>query len=357
MMQETDPHSRIQTAFVGLLAIANWLLIAALASAFVLFARPAAAENECGGENMFAAMERDDPALAASLREEAAATPNGKGLLWRVENAEGEASWLFGTMHMTDPRVLALTDEAQQAFAASNTVVIETTDILDQSKMTEVMVKRPELMMFTGPETLSSMIPAEDRALVAEGLSERGVPLSSVEKMKPWIIASLVALPACELNRKAQQALVLDAKLAADAKSSGKALQGLETAESQLEAMASLPMDLHVEGLVETLKLGDKIDDVMETMIQLYLAGETGLFWPFFGAVLPGSDGKEGSYAEFQEVMVSARNRGMFEGAVPLIEAGGAFVAVGALHLPGEDGLIALFRDNGFKVERVGALN
>lgn len=357
MMQETEPHSRFQTAFVGLLAIANWLLIAALAAAFVVFARPAAAETVCSGENMFAAMERDDPALAASLREEAAATPNGKGLLWRIENAEGKPSWLFGTMHMTDPRVLALTQEAQEAFDASNTVVIETTDILDQSKMTAVMANRPELMMFTGPETLSSVIPEEDRALVAKGLSERGVPLATVEKMKPWIIAALVALPACELSRKAQQALVLDAKLAADAQASGKALEGLETAESQLEAMASLPMELHIEGLVETLKLGDRIDDVMETMIQLYLAGETGLFWPFFGAVLPGGDDGESGYAEFQEVMVSTRNRGMYEGALPLIEAGGAFVAVGALHLPGEDGLISLFREGGFKVEPLGLQN
>lgn len=357
MMQGIEPHSRVQTVFVGLLAIANWLLIAALAAAFVLFARPSAAAAECGGKDMFAAMERENPSLAASLRAEAAATPNGKGLLWRIENAEGEPSWLFGTMHMTDPRVLALTGEAQAAFDAASTVVIETTDILDQSKMTAVMANRPELMMFTGPETLSSLIPEGDRALVAKGLSDRGVPLATVEKMKPWIIAALVALPACELSRKAQQALVLDAKLAADAQATGKSLEGLETAESQLEAMASLPMELHIEGLVETLKLGDRIDDVMETMIQLYLAGETGLFWPFFGAVLPGSDGEAGGYAEFQEVMVSTRNRGMFEGARPLIEAGGAFVAVGALHLPGEDGLVALFREGGFKVEPVGPQN
>ena len=360
MMSETEQNSPFQTAFLAVLAFANWLLIAALVAAFALFARPAdAAQAECGGENIFSAMEREDPALAASLRAEATATPNGKGLLWRVENAKGEPSWLFGTMHMTDPRVVTLPKEAQKAFDAAGTVVIETTDVLDESKMTAVMLKRPELMMFTGAETLSSMIPEKDRELVAEGLSRRGVPLSSVEKMKPWIIAALVSLPACELSRKAGKALVLDAKLAEDAKAAGKSLHGLETAESQLEAMASLPMELHIEGLVETLKLGDRMDDVMETMIQLYLAGETGLFWPFFGAVLPDSSGTDGGYAEFQETMVSARNRDMAAGALPLIEQGGAFIAVGALHLPGEDGLIALFRDEGLKVEPVmsGSLN
>ncbi|MEX0954633.1 MAG: TraB/GumN family protein [Rhizobiaceae bacterium] len=267
---------------LGLLGIAHWLLLAALVMAFALMARPAAAQEiECGGENLLAAMERDDPGQAAALRKEAAETVNGEGLLWRVENADGETSWLFGTMHMTDPRVVALPLEARNAFDQARLVVIETTDILDQATMTAAMMKRPELMMFTGGETLSSLIPPGDRAAVSEALAARGIPLSSVEKMKPWIISALVALPACEMARKQSGVKVLDAKLAEDAQASGKELAGLETAESQLEAMASLPMSMHIAGLVETLKLGDKVDDVMETMIQLYLDGETGLFWPF----------------------------------------------------------------------------
>ena len=47
--------------------------------------------------------------------------------------------------------------------------------------------------------------------------------------------------------------------------------------------MASLPMDFHIKGLVDTLKLGDRIDDVIETMIVLYANGDTGMFWPLFG--------------------------------------------------------------------------
>ncbi len=346
---------KLDVAALGILAAANWLLVTTLlVAAFLMTARPADAQSpECGGENLFASMERDNPALAVSLRKEASEAVNGKGLLWRVENADGEPSWLFGTMHMTDPRVVSLPKRASEAFDAARLVVIETTDILDQAKMTAAMMKRPELMMFTGEDTLSSLIPPDDLAEVSEALSDRGIPLSSVEKMKPWIISALVALPACEMARKTAGANVLDEQLAADALAAGKELAGLETAESQLEAMASLPMSLHVAGLVETLKLGDKIDDVMETMIQLYLEGETGLFWPFFGAVLPETEDDEGLYAAFQETMVSTRNRGMADRALPMIAEGGAFIAVGALHLPGEEGLIALLEAEGLAVEWV----
>jgi uncharacterized protein YbaP (TraB family) len=345
---------RLGKVTLGALALANWLLVAALLAAFVLMAEPAGAqEPQCDGSNLLAEMERDDPALVASLRREAADTPHGKGLLWRIEPADAAPSWLFGTMHMTDPRVVSLPERARQAFEKAQVVVIETTDILDQAKMTGAMMKRPELMMFTGDQSLSDLIPEEDRSMVRSALSARGIPLASVEKMKPWIIASLVSLPACELARKAAGADVLDVKLARDAEAAGKEVAGLETAESQLEAMASLPMSLHVEGLVETLRLGDRIDDVMETVLQLYLDGETGLFWPFFSAVMPESEDDAGAYAIFQETMVTARNRGMAEGALSFIEEGGAFIAVGALHLPGEEGLVALLEAQGFKVEPV----
>ena len=52
---------------------------------------------------------------------------------------------------------------------------------------------------------------------------------------------------------------MLDEQLATDALAAGKELAGLETAVSQLEAMASLPMSLHIDGLVETLRLGDRM--------------------------------------------------------------------------------------------------
>ncbi|MEX0954632.1 MAG: TraB/GumN family protein [Rhizobiaceae bacterium] len=52
--------------------------------------------------------------------------------------------------------------------------------------------------------------------------------------------------------------------------------------------------------------------------------------------------------------MVSARNHGMVEAALPMIEEGGAFIAVGALHLPGSDGLVALLAAEGLKVQPAG---
>jgi uncharacterized protein YbaP (TraB family) len=171
--------------------------------------------------------------------------------------------------------------------------------------------------------------------------------------MKPWMIAAMVAQPACETARKAAGAPVLDMRLAGDAEAAGKALGGLETIADQLGAMASLPLAFHIRGLIDTLALGDGIDDVVETMIALYLEEETGMFWPFFRAVLPAGDGGDAGFSAFEEAMVTARNRTMAERATPFLDAGGAFVAVGALHLPGPQGLVALLREKGYRIEVV----
>jgi len=228
-------------------------------------------------------------------------------------------------------------------------VVIESTDVLDQAAMMAALAANPELTMFTDATTLRSLIPADDLPMVEATLRARGLPLSTINRMKPWMVAAIVALPSCEFERKTAGEPILDLLIAQQAQSSGKELAGLETVTDQLGAMASLPMDLHVEGLVETLRLGDKIDDVLETMVTLYRSERIGMFWPFFRAVLPSGEAGAG-YADFEEIMINTRNRNMAASAEPFLQEGSAFIAVGALHLPGPEGLVALLRDAGYTV-------
>ncbi len=343
---------RAALATLKLLAAVNTLFLISLSLRSPCDRQRESRSPACTGSDMLAALERDDPTAVASIRAEASRVPNGKGLLWKVEK-DGRVSFLFGTMHMTDQRVTSLSPAAREAFEASGTLVVETTDVLDKTRMISALMQRPELTMFTDSTTLNSLLPADEVGVVNAALDHRGIPPASVARMKPWLLSAMLALPACELARQAEGAPILDVKLAEDAKASGKSVQGLETAVSQLEAMASLPMDFHIKGLVETLKLGDRIDDVIETMIVLYANGDTGTFWPLFKAAMPRSLEDEAGYAAFEQTMITARNKGMAEQANPILTTGNAFIAVGALHLPGRDGLIELFRQAGYAVTAV----
>ncbi|WP_379065239.1 TraB/GumN family protein [Mesorhizobium sp. UC22_110] len=345
---------RIAQLSLKLLAAINVLLFLSFVAVALLASSRAHAEAvTCSGADMLAGLQKSDPAAYAAIETEAAAVPNGKGLLWKLEKAGEKPSWLFGTMHMTDPRVVTLPPAAQKAFDGADTVIIETTDVLDQGKMMAALAKEPELMMFTDGKSLSTFLSPDDVKALDKGLDARGIPAASVAKMKPWMLSAMVSLPACEMARKNEGKPVLDVNLAEQAKAAGKDLQGLETAADQLRAMASLPMEQHVKGLLETLKLGDRINDVSETMIVLYQRGDIGMIWPLFRVALPEATEDAEGYAAFEQAMITNRNKTMAERALPILAKGNTFMAVGALHLPGADGLVEQFRKAGYTVTAV----
>ena len=133
------------------------------------------------------------------------------------------------------------------------------------------------------------------------------------------------------------------------AKAEGKTLVGLETIKEQIGAMAGLSLEFHLKSLEETVKLGDKMDDMMETMVQLYVAGKVGKFWPLMEHLSPETS-KGPGYAKFQEALITRRNKVMADRANPLLEKGGVFMAVGALHLSGKRGVVQLLREAGYTV-------
>ncbi len=347
---------RLSLPALKLLAALNVLFFLSFLTVLLLATGKARAETPaCVGADLTVSLQKDDPAVYRKIEAEAAATPNGNGLLWKLEKPGEKPSYLFGTMHMTDPRVVTLPAAAQKAFDAAGTVVIETTEVLDQKKMMATLAGEPDLMMFTDSTTLSSLLSPADEAAVDKALEARGIPLASVAKMKPWILSAMVATPACELAPKAGGAPVLDVKLAEDAKAGGKRLEGLETAADQLRAMASLPLAFHMQGLVDTLKLGDRMNDINETMISLYLRGQIGMIWPLFRAVLPDEADDPAGYAAFEEAMVTSRNKVMATNAAPILAGGNVFMAVGALHHPGPEGLVELLRKAGYTVTAIGS--
>jgi uncharacterized protein len=340
------PESALRwIAMANTLFFASFLLVLAFASQ-----KAHAEEIVCKGSNLVAELAENDPAAFKALEAEAAKTVNGDKRLWKIEKEGLKPSYLFGTMHMTDPRVIDLTPEARTAFDTSDTVVIESTEILDPAIAARALLSRPDLTMFTDATTLSSTLNEADKKTLETGLKARGIPLVTVNKMKPWMIAGLVALPECELKRKQGGAPFLDIKLAQDAKAAGKSVEGLETIVEQLDAISSLPMEFHLKGLVEALALGDKMDDVLETMIALYVEGRTDMIMPFLKSVSPANSGDAESYGDFEERVITARNVIMATRGEQFLARGNTFIAVGALHLPGEKGLVELLRKDGYTV-------
>jgi uncharacterized protein len=331
------------------------LLVLLIAGLLMGTGKAGASETSaCNGVSLVKQLAESNPQKLAEVRARASGTRNGSGLLWKIEKSGIAPSYLFGTMHVTDPKVTRMPDAAQAAFDGAGTVVIETIEILDPAIAQAVLVSRPELTMFTDGTTLTSLLDEEETKLIEAELSRRDIPLALVSQMKPWMISGLVALPACEMARKARGVEFLDIKIAKTARAQGKELLGLESIGEQMAAMADLPIEFHIRGLIETIKLADLMPDIMATMTDLYLKGEIAQIMPLILAAGPqGAEQDIDGYAQFEERIVRMRNHVMAERAAPILDAGNAFIAVGALHLPGEEGVVALLQDAGYTVTQV----
>jgi len=308
-------------------------------------------QQACGGVDLIAKFAKEDPDKLADLQRQAAETANGQGVFWKIEKDGIAPSWLLGTMHMTDERIAKLEGKKATAFETSDTIIVENIEALDPALAQAALLEHQNMTLYTDGTTLVDRLDDETIASLKEATAERGMPFEIVKIMQPWLIATSLALPACELASKQSGQPVLDGLIGEKAKAEGKKLVGLETVGEQFSAMYKLPEDFHIAALKETLKLGTVAEDIIETMKQLYLKGEIGIIQPLTKAVSPNTSQSE-SYEDFTTSLISDRNQVMAERSLPYLMEGGAFVAVGALHLPGKLGLVEKYREAGFTVTR-----
>ena len=312
---------------------------------------PAQAQSDasCSGKNLADHFQQTDPTKFEEIIAEADKVLNGNSLLWKIEKQGFATSWMMGTMHLSHPDVSGLTDRTKQVIANVDTVVIETLDVLDKQAMVKAMQSLAHLTMLPADEKLTDLIAADLRDELEAETSTRGMPMQLVDRLQPWLVATSVALPVCELARKQSGEPVLDVAIANYAKENGKALKGLETVKEQFEAMASLPREFHISALEQTLASGSNVLDMLTTMKDLFLEEKISMVFPLMQASSPeiytGDDA-----TKFQEALIEKRNLTMAERSLSILGNGASLIAVGALHIPGDTGLVELLRSKGFTV-------
>ncbi len=326
-----------------------------LACAAFLFcaADPAlAAAPVCTGKDLLAEMRESDPPAYAALRAEADAIPNNHGLFWKIEPPNGAApSHLLGTVHVTDPRVHDLRVPVKAALDTAATVIVESTEALTAADMAKNMFKVAGLMVLPGTQTLDDVIPADDLAAVKAFYDEAGGYEAHL-KYRPYMLAMLLSYAPCEIARQTGGLPSLDAALATRYKPRDAELAGLETLVEQFTSMSDMPIPEQVDWLMQAIKLRSQIDDFTETLVRLYLAQDTGMLLAW-SRDMTIEYGTEATWESFKSLLLDTRNKRMAERAIPYIDAGNAFIAVGALHLPGKIGLVQQLRDRGYKVTAV----
>lgn len=287
-------------------------------------------------------------APCAAFAESAAARPApaarearfSHGLLWRVDAIGAKPSYLFGTIHTDDDRVLALPVEVQRALDGAKVFVPE---VLDD----EASIRKFLAAMVTREPRLPELLGEADYARVDQLLGEHSIPSEARPRFRPW--AAMITL----LQPRGATGLVLDRVLAQEARQHGKRIEALETIEEQIEVFAGMAQETQVRLLREAVAHYPDIQDAVRPLVEAYLARDLDRMWQLNVEAMAGTGEARADNDLLLRRVLYDRNERFAQRLGPLLRAGGVFAAFGALHLRGERGVLDLLQRRGFKVRRI----
>jgi hypothetical protein len=265
------------------------------------------------------------------------ATANEAGLFWRVEKPGIRPNFLLGTIHVEDPRVLGMLIQVENPLASSKTFIMEA--VLDQN----ALIKMSTAMVYTDGRTLRSVIGEPLFSKVANAAAQYGIGDFALNKMKPWAAFSILSVP------KPKTGAFMDMVLYNKAKSQGKSVVGLETPEEQLAVFESMSERDQIILLEEIVNQISDLPTMFDRLIQAYLSGDLNRVTRIATDSMK-SFRHQALVKRLMFRLNDQRNRKMVRRVEPYLIQGGAFVAVGALHLPGQSGLLNLLKQKGFRL-------
>ncbi|MDE7160640.1 MAG: TraB/GumN family protein [Muribaculaceae bacterium] len=264
-------------------------------------------------------------------------------LLYKVKGRGlRDASYIFGTHHLAPLSMVDSVGGAREAFDASEVVVGEID--MTVSPLATAAAMQP-YMKAPADSTLSAVLPAEvyaDAARKFIGLT--GLPLESFEEMKPMVAVTVLSvLTAAKLMDNHNPAEQLDSYFQTRGMADGKSVRALETAAEQAELLYDTrSIRAQADILLETLADPDALAETARKLNEAYMTRDLETIY-LIGVA-------EESDPQFMEQLLTRRNRAWVGKLVEMMEAFPCFIAVGALHLPGEEGLLNLLKQEGYEI-------
>ncbi|MHB1278015.1 MAG: TraB/GumN family protein [Bacteroidia bacterium] len=261
-------------------------------------------------------------------------------LLWEISgNGLRQPSYLFGTMHVLCEADLPKHDSLLPAMAQCKRLVVE----MDESKVG--VIKQLRLIRMQGDSNLSDFLDEAELSEVAKFFADSlGLRLSLLMNMKPALLSTLVMLHALPCNQKDATGMEKELKIWAD--SLDLKLDALETFQYQANLFDSIPYAVQANELLDEVRHYTEMKEDFIRLVQHYSGqkldsiSETG---KLEGMVAYDMEGK----------FITNRNRNWVEKMPGMMKNYPCFFAVGAAHLPGKNGVIALLRAQGFTVRPI----
>jgi uncharacterized protein len=274
--------------------------------------------------------------------------PTTKSLLWKIEgNGLKKPSYLFGTIHVIPKAELKLRPEVDLALKECKFIVFE----IDMKEMLNIKSQLALLTKAFMPSgtTLRTLLSPEDYAYVRTYMDGSSLPSTMIDKMKPLFLSTLLGQDK-EDGEKAAPSTSVEMVLYKKSNKLKMSTAGLETSAYQLSLFDQIPYKEQAEMLVESLRAaanssadGQAVDPNGQ-LHDIYNAEDIQAMQDMMSDESAGMKG-------FEDILLYKRNANWIKPMGDIMANQPAFFAVGAGHLGGEKGVIALLRKAGYKVE------
>jgi uncharacterized protein YbaP (TraB family) len=261
--------------------------------------------------------------------------------VWKISKGNRHL-YMGGTVHVLSQSDYPLPPSFEKAYHLSHRIVLET----DMQKLQSPAFQQQMLVQltYTDGRGLADVLSAETFQKLEAYCSEHGIPMESIVHFKPGMVSTVLLL--IELQRLGLAGEGVDAFYHAKAVGDQKKLGKLETAEAQLQFMAT--MGQGQEDQMIEYALGD-IENISKLMKGLKSAWRTGDMQNLQEiAIQPYIE----QFPETFDALLNQRNNAWMPKIESMLKSAEVeFVLVGILHFAGEQGLLAQLKSLGYKIE------
>lgn len=266
-----------------------------------------------------------------------------KNFLWKA-SGDKNTVYILGSIHLLKRESAALKPIVQEVFSKSKRLVLEI-DLVREGP-----AKFQQLLMQKGidPEgkQLEQQLSQETYALTAKRASDLGVDLKILAPFKPWVVAlTMVVMQLQKLGYDPN--LGIDHQLARRAKQADKPVDGLETAEFQIDIFSRLTASEQDMFLRQSLLEMDQLEKSVDDLVAVWNSGDVARGEQLFLESMR-------AYPELKAKLIDERNRSWI-GQIEqfLKQDDNILVVVGSAHLVGKGGVIEILKARGYDLEQM----
>ena len=255
-------------------------------------------------------------------------------LLYKIEgNNLQKPSYIYGTIHIMPKKDFVISDSIKSAFKSCKELAMEVDLNMDLKTQLEIL----EISMLPDGKTIDNITSKENseriRKFCLDSLNWRESKYIKSNRLQPFFLSSLITQ---ELIGKSKSFEIEFKKLAKKYKMS---VSGLETIQFQIKLLS----EVSYEEQIKMLQLSLTTDNSeFNKLLDAYLKKDIDQL----GTLMNNAD----LSPEFYSNLIVVRNQNWIPIITELIQTNPTFIAVGAAHLPGKDGVLNLLREAGYKI-------